>query len=336
MSKLLTIPSILLARMGAQSINIPLPILCESQRNKKTVETQTLIDSGAGEDFLHQDFATKHRIDLPLDTPIIPQNVDGTLNIGGKITHYVYINILFNSPRIGTKLLVTNIGKNNLILGLPWLKKNNPQIDWKTGQMELTKLTHEEQIAAAMRRDRERWAKKMLKKEPPLKKRDEETPIAIVATMEQMINKEELWINVKTGVAQELAQKEAEKQKTKTLKEMIPSELMNYCDVFDKKKAEWFPEPRAWNHTINLKPDFVPNYNIKVKRLLQNEKDLSISPRYLDPSHTNWNFQNNGRSTPCSTPPFPLSSKKTTSMDPITLTHHWTLSMENQSMKLKQ
>ena len=45
---------------------------------------------------------------------------------------------------------------------------------------------------------------------------------------EQKTNEEELWMNIKTGVAQELAQKEAEKQKTKTLKEMIPLELMNH------------------------------------------------------------------------------------------------------------
>ena len=89
-------------------MNIPLLILCESQRNEKTVETQTLIDSGAGGDFLHQDFSTKHRIDLlPLDTPIIPRNIDGTLNIGGKITNYIYVDILFDDQRIGTKLLVT-------------------------------------------------------------------------------------------------------------------------------------------------------------------------------------------------------------------------------------
>ena len=55
---------------------------------------------------------------------------------------------------------------------------------------------------------------------------------------EQRTNEEELWINNKTGVAQELAQKEAKKQKTKTLKEMIPLELMDYRNVFDKKKAE--------------------------------------------------------------------------------------------------
>ena len=237
-------------------MKIPLPILCESQRNEKTVETQTLINSGAGGNFLHHDFANKHRINLlPLDTPIIPWNFNGTLNIGGKITHYVYVDILFDDQKIGTKLLVTNIGKNDLILGLPWLKENNLQINWKTERMELTKLTHKEQIAAAIKRDRERWTKKTLKKEP-LKTKDEETPIAIMATMhqEQVTNKEELWIIIKTGVAQELAQKEAKKQKTKTLEETIPSELMDYCDVFDKKKAEQSPEPWPWDYCYNFFP----------------------------------------------------------------------------------
>ena len=79
--------------------------------------------------------------------------------------------------------------------------------------MGLTKLTHKEQIAATMRRDRERQTKKTLKKEQPLEKRDKETLIAIVTTMEQeqMTDKEKLWINIKTGVAQELAQKEGKK-----------------------------------------------------------------------------------------------------------------------------
>ena len=103
MSKLLIFSSILLAKIGAQSMKFFLPILCESQRNKKTIETQTLVNNRAGGDFLHQDFAIRHKINLlPLDTLIILQNIDGTLNKGGKITYYVYVDILFNNQRIGT------------------------------------------------------------------------------------------------------------------------------------------------------------------------------------------------------------------------------------------
>jgi hypothetical protein len=32
-----------------------------------------------------------------------------------------------------TDFLVTNLGMDTLILGLPWLRKVNPAIDWKTG-----------------------------------------------------------------------------------------------------------------------------------------------------------------------------------------------------------
>ena len=39
---------------------------------------------------------------------------------------------------------------------------------------------------------------------------------------------------------------------------MIFLELMDYRDVFDKKKAERFSKPRPWDHTIDLKPDFAP------------------------------------------------------------------------------
>ena len=86
--------------------------------------------------------------------------------------------------------------------------------------MELTELTHKKQIAAAIKRDRERQAKKMLKKEQPLKKKDKEIPIAIVATMEQeqMTNEDELWININIGVAQELAQRKPKNRKQKPLK----------------------------------------------------------------------------------------------------------------------
>ena len=59
----------------------------------------------------------------------------------------------------------------------------------------------------------------MLKKNQLLKKTksDGEALISIMTTIEQeqLTNKEELWINIKTGVAQELAQKEAEKTEIK-------------------------------------------------------------------------------------------------------------------------
>ena len=38
---------------------------------------------------------------------------------------------------------------------------------------------------------------------------------------------------------------------------MLPAEIMDYKDVFDKQTAERFLESRPWDHAIDLE-DFVP------------------------------------------------------------------------------
>ena len=58
----------------------------------------------------------------------------------------------------------------------------------------------------------------------------------------------------------ELAQKEnAKKEDTQTLPEIVPPELHKYLDVFDKERAKRFPKTRPWDHTIELKDDFLPS-----------------------------------------------------------------------------
>ena len=71
---------------------------------------------------------------------------------------------------------------------------------------------------------------------------------------------------------------------------MIPLELMDYHNVFDKKKAKWFPEPWPWDHAINLKPDFVPR-DCKVYPLTPQEHtemdkfiDENLAKGYIWPS----------------------------------------------------
>ena len=266
-------------------MQLSLPILCKSQKKQKTVETQTLVDSGAGGDFLHEKFVKKHQIDLhPLDQPVFPRNVDETLNAAGKMTHYALVDIVFDDRKLRTKLLVTNIGGNDLILGMPWLKECNPTIDWKTGRMELPSRTRKEQFAEAIRKTKERR-----KTQETLKTREEQKPLKPGIVL-AMLECEEIWINAKTNVAQELAMKETEKQKPKTIEELIPPELMDYQNVFDKKEAERFPESRSWDHAIDLKPEFVPK-DCKVYPLSPPEQakmnefiDENLAKGYIRPS----------------------------------------------------
>ena len=40
---------------------------------------------------------------------------------------------------------------------------------------------------------------------------------------------------------------------------MVPPDLLDYKDVFNKVMTEQFPESQPWDHAINLKEDFVPS-----------------------------------------------------------------------------
>ena len=37
------------------------------------------------------------------------------------------------------EFLVTDLGPEEVVLGLPWLRKVNPEIDWAEGTLSLTK-----------------------------------------------------------------------------------------------------------------------------------------------------------------------------------------------------
>ena len=109
----------------------------EIKIESETVETNALLDSGAGGEFIDQNYAKT--LNLPLETlnkPIPAINVDGTLNKKGTIKHYVNLELEIFRQLQTIRLLVTGLGKQKILLGFPWLQKNNPIIDWQTGTFQ--------------------------------------------------------------------------------------------------------------------------------------------------------------------------------------------------------
>ena len=120
--------------MGPQSMHISLPIVCKTTKGNKTVETKILLDSGAGGVFMNPSFARKHDILLYLLLkPILPKNVDGTINKAGKITHFAWIKTKIDSRTDLVRVLITDIGEQDFLFGLPWFVETDPRIRWKTG-----------------------------------------------------------------------------------------------------------------------------------------------------------------------------------------------------------
>ena len=350
---LIIISSVLVAEMGKNSIRITLPIESKTTKGNKTVKTPVLLDTGAGGIFMNKSYTKKHNIEVyELNTPIIPHNVDGSLNQAGKITHYTWIWTKFQDITILVRLLITNIRSQDIIFGLPWFKDYDPQIDWNTGKITIQKkaktgwlkYSQDNQARLAEIKGKEtvtiHWIEEVKKTKPKKKKlasnslnwrskeaplpemtklaeelQEEEPPMAkdtdeikgqgtllttvdmkeTTETMEEgpteltqaSINVlaqlktdnsplEELWINAKTNISQKLAIQETVEKKEKTLEEMVPQELLNYKDVFNKVMAEHFPESQPWDHAIDLKEDFVSGDTFEHQRRWRNMSVLQL------------------------------------------------------------
>ena len=66
-------------------------------------------------------------------------NVDGTVNQGGSITHETTMMMSHKGHCEKAVFKVCDLGKSNIIIGFTWLKKHNPEINWKTGNIQFTR-----------------------------------------------------------------------------------------------------------------------------------------------------------------------------------------------------
>jgi Retroviral aspartyl protease len=104
----------------------------ESLVQKKIFEATTLLDTGAEGKFINQNFVQNQKIETKeLKYPIEVFNVDGTLNKQGTIMKYTRMDLTINGQTRTYNLLVTGLGKQKIILGYPWFKQTNLDINWK-------------------------------------------------------------------------------------------------------------------------------------------------------------------------------------------------------------
>jgi len=68
----------------------------EKLENHKGIAVKALLDSGATGLFIDTKFAKENGFKIKkLKNPLLVRNMDGTVNVGGTITHQVECNILF-------------------------------------------------------------------------------------------------------------------------------------------------------------------------------------------------------------------------------------------------
>ena len=233
------------------SLNIIISV--KHNQNNTTVETPALINSGAGGTFIDQNYARKIGYKLTeLETPVKAYNVDGMENKKGMIKNYIDLQFSLNGKEFQERFYVTGLGKQKVILGLPWLRKHNPEINWQTGTLKWQIRSNLKRFFIFRKKEKTnngQMANKTSKSNlspTVMEEVDEEefmnrTINALDTDDEHILETiqeyhQGVWIN-KTNMATKLAMAENLKKKTLPLEEMIPKEFHEYLDIFDKQKA---------------------------------------------------------------------------------------------------
>jgi len=124
---------------------------------------------------------------------------------------------------------------------MPWLRRHNPEIDWKTGEVKMTRCSNE----CGKKWKTGRQTKLGWKKQEEREEKERRRP---------MIEKEKI-------IARIVEEKENEEEdliELRATEEMVPRRFHKYLKVFEKKDSERMPMRKTWDHAIDLREGFVP------------------------------------------------------------------------------
>jgi len=97
-----------------------------------------LLNSGAIGMFIDRNIVARYRFQLQkLERLVQVRNVNDTNNSTGAITHQVEVNMYYKGYVERMRIDVCDLGKTDVILGMPWLQVHNPEINWEMGEVKI-------------------------------------------------------------------------------------------------------------------------------------------------------------------------------------------------------
>ena len=214
---------------------------------------KALLDSGATDNFINVDTWKKLGVGRKkLETPITVYNVDGTENKQGKLTHYCRLRVKYNEKEDLQNFYLTDLGKDRLILGFPFLHKFNPQVNWRKGVLKEGTVTIQSAMLKHVNKITSQLQLKALKQ--------------LGAPKEG----EALYLR-KVNIAQQMAKNYQAKHGKED--NTIPKEFQKYQEVFSEEASKKFPPDRNPNYQIEFTEEAPSHLNCKVYPLTLKETE---------------------------------------------------------------
>jgi len=85
--------------------------------------------------------------------------------------YQIEVNIFYKNHVKKMRMYVCNLGKTEVILEMPWLQVHNPEINWETGEVKMTRCSPLYERNLAVKEDIE-WRKKAEKRIRNIEKAD--------------------------------------------------------------------------------------------------------------------------------------------------------------------
>ena len=195
----------------------------KQEKEEEGVVIKALLDSEATELVMSEEFAKRYKFKrMKLERLVYVRNVDGILNYARPIVDTVEVEIFFKEHKERMSINVIGDQKQSIILDMPWLGYHNPEIDWKTEKIKMTRCLEE---------CGKKWrVGKQMK--PEWKKQEEK---------EKKEGMRRLIVEEEKTIAIIIAEKEDEEEdliELRVTEEMVPQRFHKYLKVFEKKDSE--------------------------------------------------------------------------------------------------
>jgi len=227
---------------------VTIKIGLERLDTQEGITVEALLDSGATGLVMSLEFVRKKGFKLKkLERPMQVRNVDGSFNREGPIENTVEVNVYYKGHVERMEIDVIGGQKWGVILGMPWLERHNPEIDWKMGEVKMMRCP--EECGRLWRPVQEKlgWEKQKEEEAKEEKKKKKKQKKGRIVEVRKIVEEWEIW-----DEEEEAAKSEAEARR------LVPEKFHRWIKIFGKKQSERMLTRKLWDHAIDMKKGFMP------------------------------------------------------------------------------